>query len=343
MTKLLAVCCMTMFTGFTAQTSAQENQALRLVQTIPLPGVTGRLDHMGVDLQKKRLFVAASAALHSLLGPLRRVDPVHPLILDELAVMIVAVGDPVCRCRRTRRQLRTGHHFPSVLDCQRGNGLVRECGGRLQRVRIPVNLKFAIPSDEGVKSYLSAGIAFATRRPNAARRRRRCHCQADDQGRYRGGATERPPSEYDDACFCCKGAARTLRHFFSFSSLRPELFGIRSLRRLHCSPRRRNSSGRRLRHIRARHTRRTGCMLPLQLCAITLTSHKPARLNNQGNGICDHAMPIIIPALRAFVFREVGDRRVIWLARTDRGLPPMTSVRSTRSRPESYDTAVSVG
>jgi hypothetical protein len=61
MTKLLAVCCMTMFTGFTAQTSAQENQALRLLQTIPLPGVTGRLDHMGVDLQKKRLFVAASA------------------------------------------------------------------------------------------------------------------------------------------------------------------------------------------------------------------------------------------------------------------------------------------
>jgi hypothetical protein len=26
------------------------------VQTIPLPGVTGRLDHMGVDMEKKRLF-----------------------------------------------------------------------------------------------------------------------------------------------------------------------------------------------------------------------------------------------------------------------------------------------
>jgi len=31
------------------------------VQTIPLPGITGRLDHMGVDLERKRLFVAAVA------------------------------------------------------------------------------------------------------------------------------------------------------------------------------------------------------------------------------------------------------------------------------------------
>jgi hypothetical protein len=29
---------------------------------------------------------------------------------------------------------------------------------------------------------------------------------------------------------------------------------------------------------------------------------------NQGNGIYDHTMPIIILNLRAFVFREVGDR-----------------------------------
>jgi hypothetical protein len=61
MTKLLAVCFIAMFAGFAVQTSAQERQALRLVQTIPLPGVTGRLNHMGVDLEKKRLFVAAVA------------------------------------------------------------------------------------------------------------------------------------------------------------------------------------------------------------------------------------------------------------------------------------------
>lgn len=31
------------------------------MQTLPLPGVSGRLDHMAVDLEKKRLFVAAVA------------------------------------------------------------------------------------------------------------------------------------------------------------------------------------------------------------------------------------------------------------------------------------------
>jgi hypothetical protein len=55
MTKLLAVCCIAMVAGFAVHAPAQEKQALRLVQTIPLPGVKGRLDHMGVDLQNKRL------------------------------------------------------------------------------------------------------------------------------------------------------------------------------------------------------------------------------------------------------------------------------------------------
>jgi hypothetical protein len=58
MSKLFAVCCIAMFAGFAVQTSAQEKQTLRLLQTIPLPGVKGRLDHMGVDVEKKRLFVA---------------------------------------------------------------------------------------------------------------------------------------------------------------------------------------------------------------------------------------------------------------------------------------------
>jgi hypothetical protein len=39
----------------------QDKPTLRLVQTIPLSGVSGRLDHMAVDLEKKRLFVAAVA------------------------------------------------------------------------------------------------------------------------------------------------------------------------------------------------------------------------------------------------------------------------------------------
>jgi hypothetical protein len=56
---LLTVCCAVLFGGSAVQISAQEKEALRLVRTIPLPEVTGRLDHMGVDLEKKRLFVAA--------------------------------------------------------------------------------------------------------------------------------------------------------------------------------------------------------------------------------------------------------------------------------------------
>ena len=58
MKGLIAVCCVVMFAGLAIETSAQEKQTLRLVQTIPLPGVKGRLDHMGVDMEKKRLFVA---------------------------------------------------------------------------------------------------------------------------------------------------------------------------------------------------------------------------------------------------------------------------------------------
>jgi YVTN family beta-propeller protein len=38
---------------------AQENQPLKLVQTIPMPGVQGRMDHLGVDVKGKRLFAAA--------------------------------------------------------------------------------------------------------------------------------------------------------------------------------------------------------------------------------------------------------------------------------------------
>src|SRR5882762_7458444 len=57
--RTLAVYCVVLFAGSAVPTSAQEKQALRLARTIPLPEVTGRLDHMGVDLEKKRLFVAA--------------------------------------------------------------------------------------------------------------------------------------------------------------------------------------------------------------------------------------------------------------------------------------------
>ena len=46
-------------TLLTSTAPAQEGAPLRLVQTIPLPHVEGRMDHMAVDLHGQRLFVAA--------------------------------------------------------------------------------------------------------------------------------------------------------------------------------------------------------------------------------------------------------------------------------------------
>src|ERR1700756_5715373 len=45
--------------GIRATPPQQGTELLRLVQTIPLPGVQGRLDHSAVDLKGRRLFVAA--------------------------------------------------------------------------------------------------------------------------------------------------------------------------------------------------------------------------------------------------------------------------------------------
>ena len=58
MRKLCAIY-LTAFAAFAIQVHSQETAPLRLVQTIPLPGVQGRLDHLGVDTKSKRLFVAA--------------------------------------------------------------------------------------------------------------------------------------------------------------------------------------------------------------------------------------------------------------------------------------------
>src|ERR1035438_8757676 len=41
-----------------SKTVAQKNAPLRLVQTIPMPNVKDRIDHMDVDVKGKRLFVA---------------------------------------------------------------------------------------------------------------------------------------------------------------------------------------------------------------------------------------------------------------------------------------------
>jgi hypothetical protein len=55
------LCCAALLLSWVFPVHAERSPALRLVQTLPLPGVSGRLDHMAVDLEKKRLFVAAVA------------------------------------------------------------------------------------------------------------------------------------------------------------------------------------------------------------------------------------------------------------------------------------------
>src|SRR5229473_6922192 len=44
--------------SLSAQAYAQDNVPLRLVHTIPMPNVKGRIDHMDVDVKGQRLFVA---------------------------------------------------------------------------------------------------------------------------------------------------------------------------------------------------------------------------------------------------------------------------------------------
>jgi hypothetical protein len=61
MKHLITLCCVGLLSIPLIAAHGQDKPTLRLVQTIPLPGVSGRLDHMAVDLEKKRLFVAAVA------------------------------------------------------------------------------------------------------------------------------------------------------------------------------------------------------------------------------------------------------------------------------------------
>jgi hypothetical protein len=49
---------LTLFLAFVTRSSAQEKECLRLIQTIPMPNVKGRIDHMDVDVKGQRLFVA---------------------------------------------------------------------------------------------------------------------------------------------------------------------------------------------------------------------------------------------------------------------------------------------
>jgi hypothetical protein len=61
MKHLITLCYVGLLSAALMPAQGRDQLTLRLVQTIPLPGVSGRLDHMAVDLEKNRLFVAAVA------------------------------------------------------------------------------------------------------------------------------------------------------------------------------------------------------------------------------------------------------------------------------------------
>jgi AcrR family transcriptional regulator len=61
MKRALAMCCVGLLAAHFTSAYGEGRAMLRLVQTISLPGVNGRLDHMAIDLEKKRLFLAAVA------------------------------------------------------------------------------------------------------------------------------------------------------------------------------------------------------------------------------------------------------------------------------------------
>ena len=57
--KMFSVLGLTVIASVSTQVYAQDHAPLKLVQTIPLPGVKGRMDHLGVDVTCQRLFAAA--------------------------------------------------------------------------------------------------------------------------------------------------------------------------------------------------------------------------------------------------------------------------------------------
>jgi DNA-binding beta-propeller fold protein YncE len=57
--KMFSVLTLAVLATLSTQAYPQDHAPLRLVQTIPMPNVKGRMDHLGVDIEGKRLFAAA--------------------------------------------------------------------------------------------------------------------------------------------------------------------------------------------------------------------------------------------------------------------------------------------
>jgi DNA-binding beta-propeller fold protein YncE len=57
--KMFSIISLTVLASLSGNAYAQDHTPLRLVQTIPLTNVKGRMDHLGVDIKGQRLFAAA--------------------------------------------------------------------------------------------------------------------------------------------------------------------------------------------------------------------------------------------------------------------------------------------
>jgi DNA-binding beta-propeller fold protein YncE len=123
-TWFLLVCCFAWVPGL----CAQAGPPLKLVQTIPMPGVEGRIDHLSVDVRGRRLFVSAlgnntvevldlasGKDIHSITG---MHEPQGVLYVPESGRIFIANGDDGSvrvLDGRSYKVLSTVH-FPSDAD-----------------------------------------------------------------------------------------------------------------------------------------------------------------------------------------------------------------------------------
>jgi len=61
--KMFSVLSLTLLASLCTQAYAQDHAPLRLVQTISMPKVKGRIDHMDVDVKGKRLVGVPASGL----------------------------------------------------------------------------------------------------------------------------------------------------------------------------------------------------------------------------------------------------------------------------------------
>jgi DNA-binding beta-propeller fold protein YncE len=85
--------------------SAESSAPLKLTQTIPLPGVRGRFDHLAFDAQRQRLYIAAAAnnsvevvdvAAGKALRPFAVKDPHGLLVFPKPNLLYVTSGTDGC-------------------------------------------------------------------------------------------------------------------------------------------------------------------------------------------------------------------------------------------------------